>query len=104
MKLVKALLIVAVTLAIIGGAVWQFWLKDQVAFARVATAYGAKTVCSCLHIGERNIESCRNDFTVDVSAITFSDEDNVTRASVLGGLVKAEARYEPGMGCTLVKK
>ena len=102
MKLVKALLIIAALLAVTGGLVWQFWLKGQVAYAEVATAYGAKMVCSCLHVAGRGMESCKGDFTADVSQVTFADDGAATRASVLGGLVKAEARYEPGLGCTLV--
>lgn len=77
------------------GVGWQVWLKDQVAYARIATAYGAKQVCSCLHVAERPMDSCLNDFPTDFSA--------VTRASVLGGLVDARAHFEPGLGGTLVK-
>jgi len=102
-KLVKALLVVVVVLGVIGGLVWQFWLKGQVAYAEVATAYGAKMVCSCLHIGERPMESCKQDFTADVSAVSFSDDGSTTRATVLGGLIGSQAKYEPGLGCTLVK-
>lgn len=103
MKFVKALLVLVVVLGVIGGITWQVWLKDQVAYAKVATAYGAKMVCSCLHVGEREMASCRNDFTADVGAVSFADDGQTTRASVLGGLVGAEARFEPGLGCTLVK-
>ena len=103
MKLVKALVIIALVLGIGFGLFWQFWLKDQVAFAKVATAYGAKQVCSCLHVANRDMASCETDFTVDVSAISFADANNTTTASVLSGLVSAKARYEPGLGCTLVK-
>ena len=103
MKFVKALLVVVVVLGVIGGLGWQFWLKGQVDYAKVATAYGAKMVCSCLHVGERPMESCKHDFTSDVSAVSFSDADGITRADVLGGLVSAEAKFEPGLGCTLVK-
>ena len=103
MKRVKALLVVAGLAIAAAGLGWQFWLKGQVAYAEVATAYGAKMVCSCLHVAERNMESCKHDFTADMSAVSFSDRNDVTRASVLGGLVKGEARFEPGLGCTLVK-
>ena len=102
MNLVKALLVIVAVLAAIGAAVWQFWLKDQVAYAEVATAYGAKMVCSCLHVAERDMASCRNDFTSDFDAVKFSDDGRVTRASVLGGPVKSDAAFEPGLGCTLV--
>lgn len=115
MKLVKVLLIATVISALIFGAFWQFWLKDQIQFAKVGTAYGAKMVCSCQFVAERPMESCLKDFTIDLSAINYDvsstriDENGTqTRegkvvASVLGGLVKSEARFEPGLGCTLVK-
>jgi hypothetical protein len=102
MKIVKVLFVVLLGLVVAGGLVWHFWLKEQVAFARVASAYGAKQVCSCLHVGGRTMDSCKGDFTVDVSAITFTDDGTTTRASVLGGLVKSEARFADGLGCTLV--
>ena len=115
MKSVKAVLITLLALIVIGGAVWQFWFKQQVAFAQVATAYGAKQVCSCRFVAERALESCFGDFTEDVSAVSFkvsssrvtengvsAEEDTVT-ASVLGGLIKNRARFEPGLGCTVVK-
>lgn len=115
MKLVKVLLIAATVSALIFGAFWQFWLKDQIQFAQVGTAYSAKMVCSCRFVAERPMASCQKDFTLDLSAINFSvssslavkdgveSVDNTVIASVLGGLVKSEARYEPGLGCALVK-
>ena len=115
MNLVKGILIASAILFAIGIALWHFFLKEQVAFAKVATAYGAKQVCSCRFVAERAFESCLGDFTADVSQIRFavssshvmdsgqeSTDDTVT-ASVLGGLIKNQARYEPGLGCTLVK-
>lgn len=113
MNSVKALLIGLAALIMIGAAVWQFWLKQQVAFAKVATAYGAKQVCSCLFVAEREFDSCLGDFTTDVSQVNFSVSssevtengrsrtDNTVTADVLGGLVKNRARFEPGLGCTL---
>jgi hypothetical protein len=103
MKVVKVLLITFAVMLVLIGVGWQVWLKDQVAFARVATAYGAKQVCSCLHVAERPMDSCMDDFTTDISAVSIVDDGAVTRASVLGGLVDAKARFEPGLGCTLVK-
>ncbi len=103
MKYVKALLIAAAISTLIFGAFWQFWLKDQIQFAKIGTAYGAKMVCSCRFVAGRPMESCRKDFTLDLSAINFSERDNTIKASVLGGLVKSEARFEPGLGCALVK-
>ena len=114
MNAVKVLLIILAGLALIGGAVWHFWLKDQVVFADIASAYGAKQVCSCHFVADRALESCLGDFTEDVSQISFtvtasettvdgvSARDDTVTARVLGGLIQNQARYEPGLGCTLV--
>ena len=114
-KPVKTGLII-VFVALIGAGVWQFWLKQQVAFAQVATAYGAKQVCSCRFVAERELQSCLVDFPADLSAVSFNvsssliaenrsarSDDTVT-ASVLGGLIQSRARYEAGLGCAVVKK
>lgn len=103
MKFVKGILILLAVLAVIAGAVWQFWLKGQIEFAKVGTAYGAKMVCSCLFVAEREFDSCLGDFTTDISLFDFTETETTVTASVLGGLVKNEARFEPGLGCTLVE-
>ena len=101
MKVVKAILILVAVLVVMAGAVWQFWLKAQVEFAQVGTAYGAKVVCSCRFVAEREMTSCQGDFTEDVSAFTFTETDNTVTASVLG-VISNTAIFEPGLGCTLV--
>lgn len=105
MKIVKAIGIAVLVLAVIGGLVWQFWLKNQVEYAKIASAYGAKMVCSCRFVAERPMASCLTDFTADISMISFEETGTGIRASVLGGLVSAEARNTgPETGCTLVEK
>lgn len=103
MTKVKTLLIVLAVLGLAGAALWQVWLKDQVAFAEMATAYGAKMVCSCRFVAGRDMDSCRRDFTVDISAFTFEEGEAHVRTSVLGGLVSARAQHTPGMGCALTE-
>lgn len=102
MKLVKILLVVVGLLAVSGALLWQIWLKEQVAYAKVATAYGAKMVCSCRFVAGREMDSCMQDFTVDISAVTVSEDEDRITASVLGGVVKSTAAFEDGLGCTLV--
>jgi len=102
MKFVKVFAVVAVVLAIGAGIGWQVWLKDQVAYARVATAYGAKMVCSCRFVAEREMDSCMQDFTADISAVTVSEDEASITASVLGGAIKSRAVFEDGLGCALV--
>ena len=102
MKLVKAAVVIVIMLGVAALLAWQFMIKDQIDLARVATPYGAKMVCSCRFVAERSMASCLADFTEDVSAVSFSEEDNAIRASVLGGVVSATAVYQEGLGCTLV--
>jgi hypothetical protein len=102
MSSVKTILVVAVVVGAIAGLGWQFWLRDQLAFARLATAYGAKMVCSCRFVAEREMDSCRGDFTVDTSQFVFEEGTDRIEASVLGGLVSSRAVHEPGLGCAVV--
>ena len=92
--------ILAAVVALLG-AVWLLWGRDQAAFARAATAYGAKKVCSCLYVGGRPMALCEADFTQDVSLVEFADTGNGVEASVLGGLVRETAIHHPGTGCRL---
>ncbi|MEX1250880.1 MAG: hypothetical protein WEA77_06760 [Hyphomonas sp.] len=105
MKLVKAFGIGIFVLGLVSGLAWQFFLKDQIAFARIASAYGAKMVCSCRFVAGRPMESCLTDFTADLSQITFKEQGDTVRASVLGGLISSQARNTGHQtGCTMVDK
>ncbi|MGB6317090.1 MAG: hypothetical protein WBG08_00520 [Litorimonas sp.] len=102
MKVVKV--IVAVT-ALIGAALWAgyaVWLKPQLEFAEIATAFAAKKVCSCLHVAELPMERCEVDFTDDVSMVEFVSDGDEVRAEVLGGRIAGRAVHRPGIGCTVV--
>ncbi len=103
MKFVKAAAILIIVAGVGALLYWQFGLRPQLAQARVAVPYGAKMVCSCRFIAERPMESCKQDFTEDLSAVSFTEEGQTIRASVLGGWIEAEARHEDGLGCTLVR-
>ena len=108
MNIGKAFLITLAALAVIGLAFWQFFLKDQVAFAEVAAAYVAKQTCSCRFVAEREMASCLTDFTQDVSQLDVSEtttdangtsEQTVTASAL--GLISATAVHQPGLGCVL---
>lgn len=111
MKFTKATLILIAALALVGAAAWQFALKDQIAFGKVASAYAAKQICSCRFVSKREMESCKTDFTQDISALTISESDTDTTgrvdqsitASAALGLISEKATFEPGLGCTLIK-
>ncbi len=107
MKTIKVFLIVIGVLVAGGGLLWQFFLRGQVDYAQLATAYSAKQVCSCRFVAGRDMASCQTDFTENVSAVTLTEgrdeEGNFVRASVLWGAVSAEARHIDGMGCRVVR-
>jgi hypothetical protein len=91
----KGLVLAVLGVAVTGGLVWQFWFKDQVAFAQVATGYAAQKVCSCINVSERDLASCLTDFTVDTAPFQFSvaperaaDAGSVA-VTVMGGLGRA---------------
>lgn len=78
------------------------YLKDQIAFARIATAYVAQQTCACLHVSARSEASCRSDYRAeDIARISVTQTGQEVRASVLGGLVSAKSRNSEGYGCTL---
>ncbi|MEM9668036.1 MAG: hypothetical protein AAF950_03850 [Pseudomonadota bacterium] len=104
MKFARPLLIAAVLLVAVGAALWQFVLREPVAFADVATAYAAKQVCSCRFVGERALDSCLGDFTQDISLLDVSENgtpgaETITASAL--GIVSATAIHQPGLGCVL---
>jgi len=73
MKFTKAFLILLAVLALVSAAAWQFFLKEQVAFGKVASAYAAKQICSCRFVSKREMESCKTDFTQDISVLKITE-------------------------------
>lgn len=80
------------------------FLKDQMAFARIATAYAAKQTCSCLHVSGRSLQNCRTDYDAkDLARLAIIPSGETVRASVLGGAISATAHHTPGFGCSIVR-
>ena len=100
MRGVKIILWAAAALIVAVALLWVFVGREQVAFARVGTAYGAKKVCSCLHVSGRSLAECERDFTEDLSTVTFADTGDGATAEVLWFRERAE--HVPGQGCRLV--
>jgi hypothetical protein len=94
-----------VLLAIIAAVAFCAWsMRDDVAYANIATGYAAKQTCSCLHVSGRPLESCVSDFPEDARRqITVSAEGDAVRASVLFGAIRSEAVFETGFGCRIVE-
>lgn len=86
----------------VGLTIWSF--ADDFAYARIATGYAAMQTCSCMHVSGRSYDACLMDFPADArSQIKMTASDERTRASVLFGAVSAEAEYEEGFGCSIVR-
>ncbi|GLQ22641.1 hypothetical protein GCM10007853_05150 [Algimonas ampicilliniresistens] len=102
MSAVKVIITILALLFAAVGAAYQFWLKPQIEFAQIGTAYGAKKMCSCLNVSELSLDQCKADFTEDISMVTFIPDKNAVTVEVLGGRISNRAIYRPGLGCTLV--
>jgi hypothetical protein len=88
----------AIVLASVG---WV--MRGQIAYAHIAAGYAAKQTCSCLFVSGRSLESCVADFPPDArEAITVTQENERVRASVLSGLIGAEAEADGEYGCALL--
>ena len=102
MKLVEAVIIIIAVLAVSAAGIWHFWGRDLAATANIGAGLAAKHVCSCVHVDERPMESCLDDFVQDIDQLNITTDGNVTTAKAPMGLASASARYEPGLGCTFV--
>ena len=102
MKPVKVISWLAAIFALAVVAGYILFARPLLQFAPLASAYGAKKVCSCVFVAERDLEACKADFTEDVSAATFVLEESAVRVEILGGRYVERAEYRGGLGCTLV--
>ena len=81
-----------------------WFASKQAAFAHVAVGYAAKQTCSCLFVSGRTMQSCLGDFPEDSrSLLNIVPAGDRVNASAAAGLFSAEAGYENGFGCRLVK-
>ncbi|MFC3096633.1 hypothetical protein [Alteraurantiacibacter palmitatis] len=88
-------------LLVLGLAAWQ-WGAPIRAQAEVATAYGARTACSCRHLGGRDLASCKGDFVPGMEAVFLSEDDEARTVTARVPLVaRATAQYRDGFGCVL---
>ncbi|MFC3099797.1 hypothetical protein [Altererythrobacter lauratis] len=88
-------------LLVAGLAAWQ-WGEPVRAQAEVATAYGARTACSCRHLGGRDLASCKGDFLPGMEAVFLSEDADAKSVTARVPLVaSATAQYREGFGCVL---
>ncbi len=76
-----------------------------VRYAYVGSSYNAKTVCSCMFVSGRELESIK---TEDLYAVPFAtikvDKEKQTVSTNIYGFAKVKAIYRKGLGCTLVNE
>ena len=87
---------------LIGAAVG---LRPGLALMRIGTGYAAKQTCSCVFISGRTKENCQKDLeplarrTISIS-IAQGEPEVWTHAF---GWVRARARYQRNLGCSLIE-
>ena len=94
----KGVLLVLVTL---GLARW-YWAEPIEGYGTAATAYAAKTACSCRHIGGRSLDSCTGDLLPGMGMLMIGEDANRVSASV-PFIAEATAEYHDGQGCRFVE-
>jgi uncharacterized membrane protein YtjA (UPF0391 family) len=82
---------------LIAGALGFQGLRGQ---TDIGSGYVAKELCSCIFVGERELDSCRPDIPPAMDAIEAEVGADRVRAFVpyLGERI---ARFEPPFGCVL---
>ena len=96
------LIALVVVIAAVAGGAWAS--RDQVTYARIATGYAAKQLCSCVHVSGRTLASCMADYPEDVRRnITIDSEGDQIHASVLFGAISSEATFDGEYGCRIVE-
>ncbi len=84
-------------------AVLLFWQWGSIGGqASAATAYAAKTACSCRYLGGRDLDSCQGDFVAGMGAVFVSQDETEQSVTATVPLVSSDtAHFHSGFGCVL---
>ena len=94
----RVLLLVVVLVAAAG---W-YWRVPIAGLSGAGAAYGAHQACSCVHIGGRDLGSCKDDFDGDMAAVFFSEDADARSVTARVPLIASEtATFREGQGCVL---
>jgi len=90
-----------VVLGVIGAGLW--WNGEAISGqAAAGTAYGARTACSCRHLGGRDLTSCKADFVPGMALVFLSEDEDEKSVTATVPLVASDtARFREGFGCVL---
>jgi hypothetical protein len=94
----------AIIFALLIGIGWNFW-GPATGYARTATAYSARVVCSCRFVAGRSLEDCTKDKLEGMELVSLVDD--VAAGSVTARfplLASDTAIYREGYGCVLQER
>lgn len=89
---VAVVVLIALAAVVVGPRVYRL--------STIGAGYIAKQMCSCIYVGEREFDSCRQDMPPDMFRVKAEVIDGGVRAWVTG-VTERTARYRPESGCTL---
>ena len=84
-----------------GGVVWYFHAEIG-GYTQTGTAYGARTACSCRHLGGRSLASCEEDFMPGMEFVFLSEDEAAQSVTAYVPLIASTtATFREGFGCVL---
>ena len=101
MKLLKRISLALFLLLLIAFIVFIY------SFAPIIAGFGAKDLCSCVYVGNRDVVSVLENelgsYPLAIGTFELNSEDKSATGSVFG-FAKVKAIYRDGLGCTLVRQ
>ena len=89
-------------LAALGLARW-YWADPIEGYGAAATAYAAKTACSCRHIGGRSLDSCTDDLLPGMGLLMIGEEGTNRVSASVPFVAETTVQYREGQGCRFVE-
>lgn len=97
----KGLWLLAIIIGAAVGAAWYFW-APATGYAKTATAYSSRVVCSCRFVAGRSLEDCTKDKLEGMELVTMVDDDATKSVTARFPLLASDtASYREGYGCVL---
>ncbi len=93
---------ILLVVAMLAGGTAYYFRQDIAGHVRAATAYGARTACSCRHVAGRDLESCTGEFPSGMELVLVSEDAEDRSVTAWIPLVASDrAQYREGFGCLL---
>lgn len=93
--------VAVIVLALLAALFW-YWRAPILGMSGAGAAFGARQACSCVHVGGRDLASCKEDFGADMAAVFFSEDEEARSVTARVPLIASEtATFQEGQGCLL---